>query len=102
MKLNRPLILALAAATIVAAATDCSKFNENEKKCTKKEKCKYEQGECVAKSFCEKHTKKGKCKKAAGCKWKKNQELCIVDKDAGGGESDGFNETTQHRACQAM
>ena len=41
MKLNRLLILALAAATIVAAATDCSKFKKT--KCKKNYKhCKYE------------------------------------------------------------
>lgn len=49
MQLNRPLILALAAATIVAAATDCSKFT-GKKKCTKNKQCKYEKRACVAKS----------------------------------------------------
>ena len=50
MKLTRPIILALAAAaSIVAAAIDCSEFTR-EKKCMKKKQCKYEQGACVAKS----------------------------------------------------
>ncbi|KAH8048095.1 serine/threonine kinase [Aureococcus anophagefferens] len=40
MQLNRPLILALAAATIVAAATDCSKFT-GKKNCTKNKQCNH-------------------------------------------------------------
>ena len=46
---------------VVAAAKDCAKFT-NEKKCTNDKngkRCKWE-GECVAKSTCEKQTKKGK------------------------------------------
>ena len=58
-----------------AAATDCSKFKR--KKCTKKEQCKYEQGACVAKSSCEKKTKKGKCKKDADCTWKNDEKSCV-------------------------
>ena len=57
-----------------AAATDCSKFKR--KKCAKKKQCKYEQGACVAKSSCEKKTKKGKCKKDADCTWKNDEKSC--------------------------
>ena len=48
-----------------AAATDCSKF-KNEKRCTKKKQCKYEQGACVAKSTCEQQTKET----ASAISWK--------------------------------
>ena len=92
MKLNRLLILALAAATTVAAATDCSKF-KTKKKCTKKNKCKYEKRACVAKSTCEQQTKKGKCKKAGDCTWEGEKKGCV---DAG--ESDGFTESTSTSA----
>merc|ERR1719407_203402 len=59
-----------------AAATDFSKF-KNEKRCTKKKQCKYEQGACVAKSTCEQQTKKGKCKKAGDCTWEGKNKGCV-------------------------
>ncbi|KAH8062386.1 hypothetical protein JL722_3304 [Aureococcus anophagefferens] len=104
-----------------ANKADCSWSKSREKCKSKRKKCAEVKNKktCHKKKYaniCAWSFKKEKCRNAKceeidderdcmsegarkrGCKWKNNQERCIVDKDAGGGGSDAFTESTSTSA----